>query len=185
MGTEKGWTQSPPVLAPKIMSLRCPFQKWTCLGWNLQSLPRYWRQLKAYLIPSLHMRIKWMAWQACKRDEDLAAPHRWEETPLLSSHSHLLLQAAKGQTWESTLSIMVCLIRPLKGSQQKWFAPLGKRNTKENMSLLTAELVWKTLIDFNFSRKWPSITVKLMDFNEWHFACHNAKQEVKSSCFLL
>lgn len=169
------------------MFLRYPFRGDLGQWWNnkLKSLPRYGRRLMAYFVPSMHTWIKQTLLKVSKNGEDSAASHRQEETPLPSSHSHLLLHAAKGQTQESTLSITVCLIRPLRWSQQKWFAPMGKKNIKANMSLLTTEVMWKTLIDFNLSRKWPSITVKLMGLSEWHFACCNAKQQIKLSCFLL
>lgn len=191
MGKRKGWMCNPHLFRhwpPKVLCLRdAPFRGDLGQDWNnnLKSLPSCWRKLKAYFVPSPHTWIKQTVSQACERGEDSAAPHRREETPLPSSHSHLLLRAAEGQTWESTLSITVCLIRFLRGSHQKQSGPLGKKNIKANMSLLTTEVMWKTLIDFNFSRKWPNITVKLMDLREWHFASCNAKQQIKLSCFLL
>lgn len=174
MGKRKGWMCNPHLFwhwPPKVLRLQdAPFRGDLGQGWNkkLKSLPSCWRKLKAYFVPSPHTWIK-----------------QTEETLLPSSHSHLLLRAAEGQTRESTLSITVCLMRSLRGSHQKQSAPLGKKNIKANMSLLTTEVMWKTLIDFNFSRKWPNITVKLMDLREWHFASCNAKQQIKLSCFLL
>lgn len=34
------------------------------------------------------------------------------------------------------------------------------------MSLLTTEVMWKTVIDFTLNRKQPNMTVKVMDLSE-------------------